>query len=285
MRVLVTGATGYIGSAVAEAVAAAGYEAHGLAHSGEAATELEARGFGVARGDLLRPQALTDIARGFDAVIHAAHVGGPEAAAVDGHATRALLRGLSGLGGAFVYTSGVWVLGGGRSNEFSRTAAPALVGWRPALEAEVLATSDVRGIVVRPGVVYGRGAGIPAMLARGELPVVGDGEQRWPLVHVDALAELYVRGLAAPAGSILHGVTATLALRDLALLAAAATYTPVPRISLQEARARLGDFADALALDQQVSARITRELVGWQSSPPSPVEEFLAGSYARTPVG
>lgn len=283
MQVLVTGATGYIGSAVASALAAAGHHVHALAHSGDVAGEAAARGLTPAAGDLRDAAGLEALAAGFDAVVHAANTGGADAAAVDARAAHALLRGTAARGGTLVYTSGVWVLGEGRSDERSPTNAPALVAWRPRLEAEISAAgADARVIIVRPGIVYGRGAGIPGMIAAGQLPVIGDGRQRWPLVHVDDLAELYVRALGAPAGSILHGVSETLSMGDLGLLAAAGGRAPVARIPLAEARARFGDFADALALDQQVDSQVTRVLAGWQPARPSPVEEFLAGSYAET---
>lgn len=284
MRVLITGGTGYIGSAAAEAVASAGHQVQALAHTEDTAALIRERGWEAIAGDMKDTERLTLLAKGADAVIHAANTGGVDAATVDLNATRALLQGLAGSGRTLVYTSGAWVLGGGESDELSRPDAPALVAWRPGLEAEVLRHEGVRGVVVRPGIVYGRGGGIPGMLRRGELPVIGDGAQRWPLVHLDDLADLYVRALTAPGESILHGVSATMPMRELALLAAADTRVVPAGISLEQARVRLGDFADALALDQQVSSVRTRELTGWRPHGPSPVEEFLAGSYADTSV-
>ena len=283
MDVLVTGATGYIGGAVAAALQRAGHGVHALAHSPDAAAAIESRGWRVAPGDLRRPAALQELAMGMDAVVHAANVGGDDAARIDTAATRALLRGLEGSGRPLVYTSGAWVLGAGPSDECSVSRPAALVAWRGALEAEVLAAAPgVRAVVLRPGLVYGRGGGIAGMIARGELPVIGHGRQRWPLVHVADLAELYVRALQAPAGSVLHGVAVTLTMGELAQLAAARGADLPPSITLEEARARFGTFADALALDQCVSSRITRELLDWRVRAASPAEEFGAGSYAAS---
>lgn len=280
MDVLVTGATGYIGSAVAGALVKAGHKAYGLAHSDETNAQIRERGWVPIPGDVRRADHLETLATDFDAVIHAANTGGDDAAAVDTAATRAFLRGLARSGKAFVYTSGAWVLGDGDSDETSAVDPTPLVSWRGALEADVLASAPgVRAVVIRPGIVYGRNGGIVRMVASGELPVVGDGRQLWPLVHVEDLADLYVRALGAPAGTILHGVSQTTSMLDLAL--AGGMGRPAHRVHMQsraDARMGLGLFADALARDQRVSSRRTRTVLGWQPSAPSAIEELLKGS-------
>jgi nucleoside-diphosphate-sugar epimerase len=264
MRVLVTGATGYIGSAVAAALKTAGHTVTALAHSAEVESETRAAGYRAVRGDLKDVAALRELAGNHDGVIHAANTGGADAAAVDVAATRAMLHGLEGTGRPFVYTSGAWVLGPGRSDEGSPLSPPAIVAWRRGLEAEVMrAAPGVRAVVVRPGVAFGRSGGIPGMVIRGELPVLGSGSQRWPMVHVDDLAELYVRALEAPAGSILHGVGEAVSMTEIARARGDAAEPPA---ALEEgaARAQFGDFADALLQDQAVSSVRTRGLTGWQ---------------------
>lgn len=284
MRVLVTGGTGYIGGAVVEALAASGREALGLAHTAEVADGVRRRGGTPVAGDLRDLDGLARLARGADAVIHAANTQGADAGAVDLAATRAILRALDGSDRPFLYTSGAWVLGdtGGRvADERSPRAPVALVAWRGPLEEEVLAARGVRGIVVRPGVVFGEGGGIPGMLGRGDLPVIGDGTQRWSLVHVRDLAALYVQALAAPGGSVLHGMSLTATMREIALLGAAARGARVPeRLTLAHAREGLGDFADALAIDQRLSSVRTQALLGWLPARLSLVEEFLGGRAA-----
>ena len=122
-------------------------------------------------------------------------------------------KGLRGSDAPFIFTSGVWVYGsappGRLLNEDSPTDPVATFAWRPALESEVIAAAGdgVRTVVIRPGMVYGRGGGPLnqfAAMAEGGVPrYVGDGENHWSLVHVDDLAELY--GLAverAPAGTL-----------------------------------------------------------------------------------
>lgn len=286
MDVLVTGATGYIGSAIAGALVKAGHNTYALAHSEEASTQIRERGWVPIPGDLRRAEHLEAVAADFDVVIHAANTGGDDASVVDSAATRAFLRGLVRSGKSFVYTSGAWVLGEGDSDETSVVDPTPLVAWRGALEAEVLASAPgVRAVVIRPGIVYGHNGGIVRMVASGELPVVGDGRQSWPLVHVEDLADLYVRALGAPAGTILHGVSQTTSMMDLAL--AGGTGRPAHRVhrqSLADARTGLGPFADALARDQRVSSRRTRTLVEWEPSAPSAIEELLVGSGALAAV-
>lgn len=280
MRVLVAGATGYIGSAVGSALERAGHKVAGLAHTEEAASAIASRGWRVVCGDVREVETLKAGLRGMDAVVQAANTGGEDAAVVDAAATRALLAG-AGREVRVIYTSGVWVLGERRERPADETTEPApieAVWWRGELEGEV---TGAGGVVVRPGIVYGAGGGIPGGMARGELPVVGSGEQRWPLVHVRDLAELYVLALAAAAGSILHGVSGSATAYELALLghAGRGRRERPRRVTQAEARSSLGAFGDALALHQEVESKRTRALTGWVPAAPSPTVEFLAGTY------
>ncbi len=281
MRVFVTGATGYVGGAVAEALRAAGHEVVGLARSDEAARRLEAAGCTALRGSLADADVLARGAREADATVHAAATGAADQAEVDTLAVHALLDALAGSGKPFVYTSGIWVLGAtgdAVADDDAPANAAAIVAWRPAVERLVTdaAAREVRSVVLRPGVVYGRGGGTPGGFVasgrkKGVVRYVGDGSQRWPLVHVDDLAELYVIALSAPAGTVLNAAGPSLPAREVAEAAARATGARAEAWPLEEARARLGPYADALALDQQVSAGRARAL-GWTPSRPSVLE-------------
>ncbi|HEX2093394.1 MAG TPA: NAD-dependent epimerase/dehydratase family protein, partial [Longimicrobiaceae bacterium] len=252
MRVFLTGGTGYVGSAVARALARVGHVVVALARSDEAARWLEAEGHRVLRGDLADPESLTAGAREADAVVHAASTGDARTGNIDRAAVEALLGALEGSGKSFLYTSGTWVHGstGGRVADEDAPFDPAapLVAWRPAVERRVrdAAGRGVRGVVIRPAVVYGRGGGTPAMLARaartrGVVRYVGDGSQRWSTVHVDDLADLYVLALDADPGSAFvaaHGPAH--AVREIAEAAALPWGARVEPWPLEEARARLG---------------------------------------------
>lgn len=288
MRILVIGAGGYVGSAVAERLAARGHEIVDLARPGAAD-----RGYERRTGDLADPGALTAaVTSDIDAVVHAATPTGD--AATDAAAIAALTEPLRGTGRAFVYTSGVWVLGAtgnGTADEDAPADPIPIVGYRPGIERQVLAAAEdgVRASVIRPGIVHGRGGGIPALLVglareHGGPRVVGDASVRWPMVHVDDLAELFALVVEdAPAGSLWHGVTeAAVPVTRLAEAAGrAAGVAGEPEVwPLEQARERLGAlFADALVLDQSVGGQAARAKLGWSPTYPDAVTEIAEGSY------
>jgi nucleoside-diphosphate-sugar epimerase len=281
MKVFVTGGTGYIGSAVALRLKKAGHDVSALVRSREKGAGLQAAGVKLVAGDLANPAGYAAAAYGAQAIVHAAH----DHTSADGvemdrkaiATARELLRG--SVGGTFIYTSGIWVLGdtGGELVDETRKTNPAkLVAWRVGHEqlALELAKEGIRAVVVRPGIVYGGAkGGIPATLfgtalKHGSAQIVGEGANHWPLVHLDDLAELYVRLVErAPAGSIFHATDAsTHRVRDIAEAAsrAAGKDGSVSVLPLEKARASMGPFADALALDQKVSSDKARTELDWR---------------------
>src|SRR5207237_4601172 len=142
----------------------------------------------------------------------------------------------------------------------------AIVAWRQAVEGRVRAGAKrgIRTVVIRPAMVYGRGGGIPAGFVEsarkeGAARYVGTGENRWPFVHVDDLADLYLLALErAPAGSVLLGVAGpSRAVSEVAAAASRGAGAGGRTVAwpLEEARQKLGPYADALVLDQQASGR------------------------------
>jgi nucleoside-diphosphate-sugar epimerase len=292
MKVFLTGATGYIGSAVVEVLKAQGHALTGLARSDEAARKLGERGVTVVQADLTDGEILATVARTADAVIHMATTNDANFPAADRAAVDAILSALKGANKTFIYTSGVWVLGdtgGKQADETSPTAPLALVAWRPAHEQLVLAAAGkgVKAMVLRPGIVYGRGGGIPAMWAsaakEGMVRYVGSGSQRWPVVHVEDLADLYAKALAqGSAGGIYHGISGEVEVRKLAEATAKSGGRSAKVVAwpLEEARKALGPFADCLAADQRVGAPRTLQALGWKPSRPGILEDVEKGSYA-----
>lgn len=294
MKVFLTGATGYIGSAVAEALGKAGHRVIGLARSPESAQKLAELGIEVQLGNLQNAEALRDAASRADGVIHAASPSDATSAQADNMLLDAILSALQGTNKPFVYTSGVWVIGN-TDNRIADEKSPLhptpLVAWRVACEHRLLdfAKGGVRASVLRPAIVYGRGGGIPASFLQsakecGAVVFVGNGENHWPVVHVDDLADLYVRILekASPGSIFLGANREAVKVRDAAQAASAAAgipgkLTPLP---LGEARKTMGPYADALALDQRVSAEKARNVLGWQPSRISFLEDLRRGSYA-----
>jgi nucleoside-diphosphate-sugar epimerase len=291
MRVFLTGASGYIGGAVSDALRSGGHEVTGLARSDTSAARLTAAGIRPIRGDFSEPSSVAAAARSADAVISLATAYDP---AIDGPAVDAILDTLAGSDKPFIYTSGMWSYGdtgGAVVDETSPVHPASLVAWRQAIEDRVRqgATRGIRSIVIRPAMVYGRAGGIPAGFtdsARkdGAARFVGTGENRWPLVHVDDLADLYMLALdrAAP-GTLLLGVHGpSQRVRDLAAAASRGAGAGGRTASwpLEEARQKLGLYADALTVDQQASGRRAEEL-GWRPHRPDALEDLERGSYAR----
>lgn len=291
MRIFLTGATGYIGSAVADRLRQAGHELSGLARSEAALSRVRASGIRPVSGDFSEPDSLGLAAQAADGVISMATTYDP---GIDSPAIDAILDALAASGKPFIYTSGIWSHGdtGGRVIDETSPPRPAsLVAWRQAVEDRVLeaANRGIRTVVIRPAIVYGRGGGIPAGFVEsarkeGSARYVGTGDNRWPFVHVDDLADLYLLALEhAPAGTLLLGVTGpSHAVRDVAAAASKGAGAGGKTVGwpLEEARKTLGLYADALVLDQQASGRRAQELLGWRPHRPDVLEDLERGSYA-----
>jgi nucleoside-diphosphate-sugar epimerase len=290
VKVFLTGATGYIGSAIAEALQAAGHAVLGLARSPEAEENLREHDVEPASGDLTKPDTLVNAVRASEAVIHA---GTTNNGVQDSAAVGAMLKAREGSAKPFIYTSGIWVLGdtGGQiADEESPVNPAALVAWRPALEQLVIKSG---GVVIRPAIVYGRGGGIPAGFVQaareqGVAKYVGDGENRWPFVHVEDLADLYAHALErGESGALFHAVDGpSVRVKEVAEAASFAG-DGAGRIEawpLEQARGALGALADALVLDQQVSAEKARKLLGWMPRGLPILEDLRYGSYAMPSV-
>jgi len=288
MHFFLTGATGYIGSAVARALLAEGHTVTGLARSEESASKLTAAGIQPHAGNLGEPASIAAAANRSDGVIHAAMEWGPDAAQRDGAAVNAVLDALAGTGKALIYTSGVWVYGstGGRvAGESAPLRPPAIVAWRPAVERRVLDAVErkVRAIVIRPAYVYGRGGGLVAGMVgeareKGVVRCVGDGENHMSFVHVDDLANLCLRALhqAAPGDVFVAAAGPAFRARDVAEAASRAGGAEgrVQLWPIEEARKELGPLADALALDQKIGSTKAGRVLGWIPKSPSVLEDL-----------
>ncbi|MFF8271697.1 SgcJ/EcaC family oxidoreductase [Streptomyces sp. NPDC016562] len=298
MKVLLTGATGYIGSAVTDHLAAAGHQVVALTRGPEPQPGRTAWHAQVV-GDTADPASLAGVVTPeIEAVIHLAPPSGD--VDVDTAVIEALATPLRGTGRPFVYTSGVWVLGAtGEAQEVGEdtpTDPIGIVGYRPRIEQRVLAEAaeGVRAVVVRPGIVYGRGGGIPAILVdrareQGVPEYYGEEGVRWPMVHVDDLADLFVAAVErAEAGTVWHGVgESAVPVRDLARAAgrAAGVLVAPQLVPVEQAAQVFGElFAGALALDQSVSGAAARTVLGWRPGRPSVLAELVSGSYRPVEV-
>jgi nucleoside-diphosphate-sugar epimerase len=293
MQVFLTGATGYIGSAVLDAMIKGGHRVTALARDPEKAERLLARGATPIIGELGLPKTYIDAVKAADAVVHAARDSSPNGIAKDRQALDLMLGALTqasqadGKPRVFVYTSGVWVLGRSvkAAEEDAPIDPPEHVSWRPAHEDVVLSafSAAVRTVVVRPGIVYGGGRGIVADLIKdalnGLIRVVGPGKNRWSCVYDHDLGDLYLRIIESPtAAGIIHA-TDEADERVMDIVEAIAAQVPqrpdIRNMPMTEARKKLGTRADALALDQKVRSPKARGL-GWE-----PTQAGVINSVAR----
>jgi nucleoside-diphosphate-sugar epimerase len=279
MNVFVTGATGYIGTAVTEKLRAAGHRVAGLARSDASAAKLAQMGAEAVRGELRDTEIIAQAASRADAVIHLAMEMSADAPQLDAGVIDAVLGALRGSGKTFVYTSGIWVMGstGGKVVDETTAVNPTpLVAWRPGHEDRVRHAEGVHGVVIRPGMVYGREGGIIGGFAasarrNGVVQIVGNGENRWPLVHVDRLADLYVLALRAPDSLYFACWGASMPVKSIAQ--AAAKGARVETIPVDQARQTMGPVADALTLDQIVSSEKAVRELGWKPQAPSVLDQ------------
>jgi len=278
MDVFITGATGYVGGAAARAFRRAGHQVFGLARSDAKARALEAAEIVPVPGDLADPTTYLNTAARCAVVVHAAFDGTARGIPKDRATVEGLLE--AGRRGAqpktVIYTSGVWVHGDTRGVTVDETTPLdplPLVTWRPPHEQLVLASQVVRGIVLRPGCVYGGAGGMPgswfAAAEAGTLPeVVAEGANRWALVHIDDVGEGYrlaaERGGAGEVFCLVEPSRETVREMASAAARAAGRSGEVRSVPLVEARKVSGALADALAADQRIDGSKAERLLGWR---------------------
>jgi nucleoside-diphosphate-sugar epimerase len=280
MRILLTGGTGYIGSAVLEALVSAGHTVTAVARSRKSAERVAARGASALIGDVTDVAWFSAVLADADAAIHAAS---PDegAPAWNDAIVEAGIRAYGGSHRRFVLTSGIWEYGpGDRLADDDPVAPPELVAWRVPQEDRLLA-SGVDAVIVAPGVVYGHERGLVRGLIQdaprtesGALRLIGDGEQHWTLVHVDDLARLYVAAVTheGPLGRVIGSDGSPTSVREIA--EAVAGTAGVEPEAAEATRARLGvAFADALLLDQAADGAKARSL-GWMPEHTNVLDEL-----------
>jgi nucleoside-diphosphate-sugar epimerase len=296
MRIFLTGATGYIGAAVLDALLRGGHDVTALVRNNEKARRVANRGAHPVIGNLADLDSFRGTAEAQDGYVHAAYdssaAGGPaiERAALEAlvaAAKRPRTAGATPARRFVIYTSGVWILG--KASEPAAEDAPinpiALSAFRPAHEKIVLDADgeQLRAIVVRPGVVYGGGGGLVGDLFKsannGLVRVIGDGNNHWPLVYDRDLGDLYARLAASLDASGIYHANDEGDERVNDIVGAIKPYLAVKpdvrHVPIEEARTKMGPFADALALDQVVRSPRARAL-GW-----TPTLHSVAGNAAR----
>jgi nucleoside-diphosphate-sugar epimerase len=305
MRIFVTGASGWIGSGVVAVLLEGGHDVVGLARSDASAQRLEAAGAVVLRGDVDDPDGLAKAAARSDGVIHLAFQhevafsgNFAAAAAADRRAVEAMGAALADSDRPFVLASGTLGLTPGRvATENDGLVPSAEMRANPAgrRAATALLALSLRGIGVRssvlrfPPTVHGDGDhGFVATLVdiarrRGVAGYVGDGTNRWPAVHrSDAarLARLSVE--AAPAGSVLHAVADEgVPFREIAGAIGRHLGVPTASVAPADAAEHFAHLGHFVAVDSPAAAAVTRELLAWEPTGPSLLEDLEQDHYYR----
>ena len=276
MRIFLTGATSVIGAAVAPALVKAGHHVTAILRpTGPVPARLREQGIDVLTGDLSDVGANRSAFEGHDALVHCARDPSARGAEIDRQVIDGCREVFWRAGrGVFVYASSAWVIGPTRGAVDESTAIhpPEVERDRPATEQAVLESQGggVRAIVVRPGLVYGGESGIVSDMLRdacnGIVRVVGSGDNHWPLIYRDDLADLFVRLIAhADVAGLVHATDGSDdTVNDLVeAMSSHVTHKPeVRRMSIADARHRMGALAEALAMDQIV--RSPKALaIGW----------------------
>jgi nucleoside-diphosphate-sugar epimerase len=295
MRVFVTGASGFIGSAVVQELLRAGHEVAGLARSDSSAEAIAAAGAEVHRGDLDDLDSLRAGAEASDGVIHLAYIHDfskfEDNARVDQLAIETIGEVLSGSDRPLVIANGTLMLAaGGRTATEEDGGDPTLRFGRRLNEQLLLglAGSGVRSASLRlPPTVHGAGDHgfvaliIAAAREKGVSAYVGDGSNRWPAVHRLDAASLFRLALEqAPAGTVLHGVGEEgVPIRELADVIGRHLDVPVASISAAQAAEHFGFLGAFIGADSPASSALTRARFGWQPTQPGLIDDLELGHY------
>lgn len=292
MRVFVTGASGFIGSAVVRELLDAGHQVLGLARSDEGLATVAAAGAEPHRGSLEDLDSLRRGAESADGVIHTAFIHDfanyARSIEVEREVLGALGDVLAGSDRPLVVSSGTAVVAQGRAateEDPTDGSWPRIVSEQGAMS---LVERGVRASVVRlPPTVHGEGdhGFVPVIVRtareKGVSAYPGDGVNRWPAVRRFDAATLFRLALeSAPAGTFLHAIADEgVPVREIAEVIGRHLDVPVTSIPAEEAGDHFGFIGPFLARDIWVSSALTRERFGWEPVQPGLIADLDKGHY------
>lgn len=293
MKVFVTGASGFVGSAVISELIANGHQVLGLARSDASAAAIVAAGAEVHRGDLEDIESLQRGAATADGVIHTAFIHDfsnyTNAAETDRHAIEAIGAVLAGSDRPFVITSGMAGIAPGRLMTEDDVADPN--GSRISEQAALpLAEQGVRVSAMRlPPSVHGEGdhGFVPGIIrvahTKGVSGYPGDGSNRWPSVHRLDAARLFRLALeSAPAGTILHAVADEgVPVRNIAEVIGRHLDIPVVSVPIEQASEHFGFLGRFFSADIPASSTQTQQKFNWHPVQPTLLEDLDEGHYFK----
>ncbi|MDF2552595.1 MAG: family oxidoreductase [Chryseobacterium sp.] len=298
MKVFVTGATGFVGTAVVQELLANGHQVLGLARSEESANKLMGAGAEAHRGDLNDFESLKSGASISDAVIHLGFVHDftrfEEMCQLDGQVIEAIGEALIGSNKPFLITSGTALFSkDGLTIETDRSVNPHP---RIATEnaADAIAAKGVKVAVIRlsPS-VHGKGdiiGFVPTLIRiakeKGKSAVINDGDNFWPAVHKLDAAKLYRLALEKPfeSGTRYHAVAEQgIPFKNIATFIAERLDVPVVSLTNDEATEHFGWFAHFAKLNNLTSSEHTKSILGWEPQHPTLMEDLKGDVYFPEP--
>ena len=296
MRVFVTGASGWVGSAVVPELQRAGHHVIGLARSEASANALEAVGAEVYRGSLQDLAGLAEGASKSDGVIHLAFIHDfsnyETANEIDRDAIQAIGESIEGTDRPLVIASGVATTAVGRPATEEDPPAPDFPRSQAANITLGLADKGVRSSVVRlPPTTHGQGDNgflatiIGIAREKGVSGYIGEGTNTWPAVHRSDAAQVFRLALdQAPAGSVWHAVGEQgVPTRTIAEVIGRHLKIPAVSIDPEEASEHFGWMGVFWAINVRASSDLTQRRLGWHPTGPGLIEDLEQGHYFETP--